>query len=232
MKLQDRPFTVVMYANEYKQICAWVLKNRFFETGGDLFGLWAGDRTAVVQLVLGPGKGCRRTSTSFYQDVSYLEKVGTQLTEAEGICHIGEWHSHHAIGLKEPSGGDQGTVWRNMPSYGLNRFLLFIANIESLHCVSVGSFLFEFDRQTNRALPVLQGKFQLLPHQSPFRQLFIPPCSRNPDDNILLDGAECTNTEDEIASWEEYSRSEDEICEIRPIMFLNESRVTCRCVIL
>ncbi|XP_015766791.1 PREDICTED: mitotic spindle assembly checkpoint protein MAD2B-like isoform X2 [Acropora digitifera] len=51
------------------------------------------------------------------------------------------------------------------------------------------------------------------------------------DDNFLLNGAECTNTEDEIASWEEYSRSADEICEMRP-MFLNASRVKCNCVIM
>ena len=95
----DEKFKVVIYANEYRQICAWVLEQEYLETGGDLFGLWKDDHTAVIQLALGPGKNCRRASASFYQDVNYLEKTGSQLIKKEGVCHIGEWHSHHKIGL-------------------------------------------------------------------------------------------------------------------------------------
>ena len=91
----EKQFTVAIYANEYKQICAWVLKNQTLETGGDLFGLWSDDDSAVIQLVLGPGRNCQRAVHSFYQDVAYLEKVGSNLTSNEGVCHIGEWHSHH-----------------------------------------------------------------------------------------------------------------------------------------
>jgi len=107
-------FKVLIYKSEYRQIQAWTAKFPNRETGGDLFGLWLDERTAVVQLVLGPGKNCRRTSVSFYQDVEYLERVGNQLTTKEGLCHIGEWHSHHTLGLTRPSGGDENTVWSNM----------------------------------------------------------------------------------------------------------------------
>lgn len=202
-----REFTVAIYANEYKQICAWVLENAVLETGGDLFGLWSGDHGAVIQLVLGPGQNCRRTSTSFYQDVDYLEKVGSHLTEKEGVCHIGEWHSHHTIGLKRPSGGDEGTVWRNMPGYGLGRFLLFIANIEppSRSGVSVGCFLFEFEGGTNRKLPVIQANFRLLPNESPFRSKYL---------NILRNGSEVNNSEAKISSFTVADGSK----KMRPVM--------------
>ena len=188
---EDKKFKVVIYANEYKQICAWVLQYGYLETGGDLFGLWKDDHTAVIQLVLGPGKNCRRASASFYQDVDYLEKAGSQLIKKEGVCHIGEWHSHHKIGLKRPSGGDEGTVWGNMPKYGLNRFVLFIANIETQinSAASVGCFLFE--RGTaDQSQRMTQGQFHLLPHESPLREKF---------QTDLKEGSETINVKEEIS---------------------------------
>ena len=187
---------MAIYANEYKQICAWVLKHQNLETGGDLFGLWSDVDSAVIQLVLGPGKNCQRATHSFYQDVAYLAEVGSNLTGKEGVCHIGEWHSHHTIGLKRPSGGDERTVWTNMPKYGLSRFLLFIANIEThasygCEAVSVGCFLFEFVKGTNEKLEVLQGKFHLMPNESPFRSERL---------SALEKGAECLNQNEDVKS--------------------------------
>ncbi|XP_022788209.1 uncharacterized protein LOC111328103 [Stylophora pistillata] len=194
----DEDFTVAIYGSEYKQICAWVFKNQDLETGGDLFGLWHDDHTAVIQFVLGPGKNCQRTTTSFFQDVEYLEKVGSHLTGKDGLCHIGEWHSHHKIGLKEPSSGDERTVWTNMPKYGLSRFVLFIANFEThksaYDSVGVGCFLFEGSETSHRRL--LPGRFKLLPTESPFRSTF----ARNSN---LMEGAEGLNEDNEIKSLDE-----------------------------
>ena len=168
--MQKRYFEVLIYEEDYKEMCAHVLRKPNIETGGDLFGLWQDERKAVVQLALGPGKRCRRTSTSFYQDVEYLDKVGSYLTQKEGVCHIGEWHSHHQLGLARPSGGDESTVWRNMPTYQLSRFVIFIANIEATgqsYKVNIGCFLFEIDRRGTQ-LPVKQGRFKILPSKNPF----------------------------------------------------------------
>lgn len=168
--MPKRYFEVLIYEEDYKEMCAHVLRKPNIETGGDLFGLWQDERKAVVQLALGPGKGCRRTSTSFYQDVEYLAKVGSYLTEKEGVCHIGEWHSHHQLGLARPSGGDEGTVWRNMPTYQLSRFVIFIANIEATgqsYKVNIGCFLFEIDGKGNQ-LPVKQGRFKIIASKNPF----------------------------------------------------------------
>ena len=215
--LNRRTFTVAIYADEYKEMCAWVLKNKTLETGGDLFGLWSEDGTAVIQLVLGPGQGCRRAVHSFYQDVPYLQRVGNHLTREEGLCHIGEWHSHHTIGLTRPSGGDEGTVWRNMPTYHLNRFILFIANIggHSSEEVSVGCFLFQFKGDTRKKLPVLQGKFQLLPKASPFR-------SKLQRANVLKQGAEDVNQEREIANLYQVSTNKNDKDQMRPLMALRQ----------
>ena len=169
-KRDNRKFEVVIYEEDYKELCAWVLRKPNIETGGDLFGLWADEYNAVIQFALGPGKKCRRTTASFYQDVDYLAEVGSYLTKNEGVCHIGEWHSHHQHGLARPSGGDENTVWNNMPTYKLKRFVIFIANIEAsrqYYSVNIGCFLFEFDSDGER-LPVIQGKFKILHGENPF----------------------------------------------------------------
>ena len=169
-------FNVVIYESDYKQLCTWVLKKTDIETGGDLFGLWADKHTAVIQFVVGPGQNCRRSSVSFYQDINYLEKTGEHMTLREGVCHIGEWHSHHQLGLARPSGGDENTVWNNMPTYNLKRFVIFIANLEQLrkdsYNVNIGCFLFELESVNGKEkqLPVLQGTFKILKNENPLNR--------------------------------------------------------------
>jgi hypothetical protein len=160
-------FTVYMYAKEYEYLTWLVLQFQATETGGDLFGVWQDERTAVVQFVLGPGKECRRTTTSFFQDVTYLDNVGRDFTTNEGICNIGEWHSHHRIGLAYPSSGDQNTVWGNMGEVGGGRFLVFIANIQYVNSVKVGCFMFN-----NATGKMTEGKIKQLPNCSPMRHKF------------------------------------------------------------
>ena len=168
-----RNFEVVIYEEDFKQLCAWVLKKTNIETGGDLFGLWADKHTAVIQFVVGPGQNCRRSSVSFYQDINYLEKIGEHMTKSEGVCHIGEWHSHHQLGLARPSGGDENTVWNNMPTYNLKRFVIFIANLEQSekdsYSVNIGCFLFELEsvNGNEKRLPVSQGTFKILQKENP-----------------------------------------------------------------
>ena len=191
---RHRDFKVLIYERDYKELCAWVLKCENIETGGDLFGVWADKRTAVIQLVVGPGKQCRRTSVSFYQDVPYLERVGSYVTQHEGLCHIGEWHSHHRMGLARPSGGDERTVWSNMPSYKLNRFVIFIANIQSARNsdnVNIGCFLFEIETKSYQELPIVKGEFEILPARNPFS-------AKREVLEHMSDGAEIQNKEDEL----------------------------------
>ena len=157
-------FEVYINEGEMYQINQWVFKHKNIETGGDLFGLWLDDHTAVVQFVLGPGKNCRRTTTSFFQDVQYLQEAGSYLTDKHGLCNIGQWHSHHRINLPKPSHGDENTVWGNMPVLGLNRYIVFIANIT--HKVTVNCFLFHYK---DRKRLLTKGQFKYLHGNSPLR---------------------------------------------------------------
>ncbi len=172
-EVDSRPkFTVYIDEGEQAQIEEWVGLKQRTETGGDLFGLWVNNHTAVVQFVLGPGQNCARTSVSFYQDIEYLREAGNYLTQQHGLCNIGQWHSHHRLSLTRPSGGDENTVWGNMPNLGLNRYIVFIATINGYDKstkVSINPYLFEINQRGAR-LPVASGILKVLKGQeSPFR---------------------------------------------------------------
>jgi len=137
----NRDFKVFMFKEDYQMMENLVLEYPHLETGGDLFGLWTSNGDAVLHVVLGPGRNCKRTGASFYQDIPYLERNGDLLTQDYMLCHIGEWHSHHQLRLFEPSGGDSSTVIRNYPR-GTRGFLLIIANIVSPREVKLSPYLY------------------------------------------------------------------------------------------
>ena len=160
-------FKVFMYDSELNFLKWLVMQKPDIETGGDLFGLWQDKDTAVVQFILGPGQGCSRTKHSFHQNVEYLANAGQYLTTHEGLCNIGEWHSHHRIGLRVPSGGDRDTVWKNLRSVSGGQFLLFIANIQESNrgrSVEVRCFLFNI-----KSRRMSRGELIPLPRCNPFR---------------------------------------------------------------
>ena len=174
---QRAPFVAYVYENDYEEIQKLVQFYPNIETGGDLFGLWKDERTVIIQQFIGPGKECHRTTTSFHQDIEYLHKVGSLITTKEGLCNVGEWHSHHQIAMPHPSDGDRRTVFSNMPHLGLERFVLFIATIESksysgkkrshqikLDDIKLRPFLFLDSTQK-----MVEGEIELIPDSNPHR---------------------------------------------------------------
>ena len=65
-------FTLHIYEDEWSSICELVKAHSDIETGGDLFGVWETNDTAVIKLVLGAGENCRRTAVSFIQVVMFM----------------------------------------------------------------------------------------------------------------------------------------------------------------
>ena len=152
-----RELKVYLFQEDFEMMKDLVLRYPNVETGGDLFGLWTSDGDAVLHMVLGPGKNCKRTATSFYQDIPYLQEKGELLTTKYMLCHIGEWHSHHQLHLYEPSHGDSSTVIRHYP-HGTCGFLLIIANISSPDTVLLSPYLY-----TARSQYDFYQKGQLVP---------------------------------------------------------------------
>ena len=160
-------FKVFMFKEDIERMEKYIRAYPHLETGGDLFGLWTSNGDAVIHVVLGPGKNCKRTGTSFYQDIPYLQRNGNLLTQNYLLCHIGEWHSHHQLRLFQPSQGDSTTVIRHYPR-GTYGFLLIIGNIERSDSVTLSPYLYterstySFDRK---------GIIEHLHNESPFNKI-------------------------------------------------------------
>ena len=160
-------FKVFMFKEDIERMEKYIRAYPHQETGGDLFGLWTSSGDAVIHVVLGPGKNCKRTGTSFYQDIPYLHRNGNLLTQDYLLCHIGEWHSHHQLQLFQPSQGDSTTVIRHYPK-GTHGFLLIIGNIERSGSVKLSPYLYtersiySFDRK---------GTLEHLRIESPFSKI-------------------------------------------------------------
>jgi hypothetical protein len=125
--LAKRPSeTALIYQGELDYISRCILDSPSIETGGELFGYWTASGAPVVLYAIGPGPRANHETSFFNQDVDYLVTVGNRLISRFGLQHIGEWHSHHSLGLDRPSGHDASTVANGIASQGLGRFLLAI----------------------------------------------------------------------------------------------------------
>ncbi len=99
-------------------------------------------------------------------------RAGEVLRKRHGLQHIGEWHSHHQLGLAVPSSGDERTVFRALDRYEFPNFLLCITNLreqkswaKQQYEVNVGGFLFTRHRSLYQT-----GAWVVLPGESPIRE--------------------------------------------------------------
>ena len=120
----------VIFKSEFDFISSCILDYPNTETGGQLFGYWTAGGTPIVLYAIGPGRNANHQRTFFNQDVDYLVNVGHELKARFGICHIGEWHSHHKLGLARPSGHDVNTMISTIREKNLGHFLLCIGNCD------------------------------------------------------------------------------------------------------
>ena len=118
----------IIYRSEIDFVSRCILDCPNFETGGELFGFWTAGGIPVVLFAIGPGPNANHQITFFNQDIAYLEDVGRYLFRKYGLLHIGEWHSHHGLGLAQPSGHDTETMASSISNNHLGRFLMGLGN--------------------------------------------------------------------------------------------------------
>ena len=157
---------VLIYESEARQIAEHTDRWPDLETGGDLFGYWTHSHAAVISFVVGPGSSSRHGETSFYQDEFYLQDLGADLFRHHGLQHIGAWHSHHQLGLNEPSSKDIRTVQSGIRSCDWSRFLLMITTLDTAGMVFANYYMVL--RGHDAPIPL---RIIVLPGISPFRQL-------------------------------------------------------------
>lgn len=145
---------VLMSQGEMDILSRYILDYPNIETGGQLFGYWTFDGNPVVLFVLGPGPNARHYSTFFMQDLEYLKERAQLLKSVYGLDHIGEWHSHHQLGLSRPSGHDSNNIATNMRKLGYSKFLLCIgtcSNTESM----INAYMFDSSKEEYDNVPWL-----------------------------------------------------------------------------
>lgn len=159
------PDAVVVFQSELDYLSRCILDYPNIETGGQLFGYWTSAGVPVVLYVLGPGDNANHQHAFFNQDVEYLEQVGRLLTNEFGLQHIGEWHSHHQLGLAHPSFHDARNIRESMQHYGLSRFLLCIGNCTETTS-TVNAFNFAGTSPVYR-----EAQWEVMAMDSPFRKV-------------------------------------------------------------
>lgn len=158
--------TAIIYRSELDYLSRCVLDYPNIETGGQLFGFWTNQGVPVVMYVIGPGRNANHQPTFFNQDSDYLLTVGNALLDKFGLCHIGEWHSHHQLGLARPSGHDARTMHHGLARIPQRRLLLCICNYENGRS-TVNPYNFHENDMTG----YVDAKWQVIDIQSPFRKL-------------------------------------------------------------
>ena len=131
------PRKAIIFKSELAFICKHILEYPDIETGGELFGYWTSEGAPVILYAIGAGPKANHQVTFFNQDKGYLLSEGKILKERYGLQHIGEWHSHHKLGLARPSRHDAHTMISTIQEMHLGRFLLCIGNCtDSTSCLN------------------------------------------------------------------------------------------------
>lgn len=103
-------YQVYIYESEFKLIIAEAQQYPNKETGGSLFGSYTHGGMFVIWLALGPGQKASGSGGEFQQDPSFITQCQQYLMDKYALQYIGGWHSHHRLGLKEPSRGDVDAI--------------------------------------------------------------------------------------------------------------------------
>jgi hypothetical protein len=169
-KVQQRPMCAsadaIIYKSEMEFVSRCILDYPNIETGGQMFGYWTDNGTPVVLYTIGPGPRANHQTAFFNQDINYLESVGNILTQKYGLQHIGEWHSHHQLGLARPSVHDASSMANGLLSSGRERFLLCIGN-----CTSTTTSLNPFNFVSGEGTRYVDAQWVIKHVDSPFRAI-------------------------------------------------------------
>ena len=152
-----------IFKSDLEYISKCILDYPDIETGGDFFGFWNNLGLPVIQYVTGPGEKSYHNIAFFKQDIDFLQKAGNAAYKCFGMQHIGSWHSHHKLGLAQPSGHDCQTMANAIKNNNLNQFFMILGNIRE-DGTTVNGFLFDHLNRSNYH----ETKWRILNRENPF----------------------------------------------------------------
>ena len=102
------------------------------ETGGEAFGTYTRAGRMCILYATGPGEDALHTSCHFRQDLDQFHRNQTLLWHDWGLQLLGNYHSHHTLGLEAPS-SDDATNTTNLANRGhLKEILQLVVTYEYL----------------------------------------------------------------------------------------------------
>ena len=139
------PTAAMMYKSEMNAIREYVLDYPDRETGGSMYGWYSETGLPIIALVTGPGRNAMHHSVRFHADEGYSMEFGSAVVDY-GLQHIGEWHSHHRMGLNYPSDIDCQAMSNSLSDANstTKRFLCGVANIVGTE-VTLNTFFFSVE---------------------------------------------------------------------------------------
>jgi hypothetical protein len=157
---------VHIYESEYRAIIAATRLFIHEETGGDLYGSFTHAGMPVIWLASGPGPHVRRNSVHFEQDSAFTTDWQRKLKDDFGLQFIGTWHSHHRLGLREPSSGDREAARTYARNHNRQKTLEIIVTYERRDEVALWPYFYPNAQQERW----VESTFVVLPRTSPIRQ--------------------------------------------------------------
>ncbi|MDM8542787.1 hypothetical protein QUF90_17060 [Desulfococcaceae bacterium HSG9] len=156
---------VYIYESEHSSILAEVQQHPNIETGGDLFGTFSHGDMPVIWWATRPGPNALRKMAEFRQDVGFTTKWQKYLMDNFALQYIGSWHSHHKLGLKQPSKGDEQAAQNYARRHNRHRTLEIIVTFEK-EKITLRPYFYP-DAQTKGWV---EAEFRTLKGKSPIRQ--------------------------------------------------------------
>ena len=144
-----------IYESEAREIVSLARQYDGIETSWHLFGTYSPSGDIVVLYVLDCGPNAVHEATFCKSDEDYLEREGSRLVKRYGMCHIGDGHSHHRLGLNEPSGHDQKATYEGMRKCGLQRYVQMIVTYDK--STRFNAFMFNLDGYERMRMEILMG---------------------------------------------------------------------------
>lgn len=168
-------YLVRVYESELALIADETREYTELETGGSLFGLFSHGGSPTIFLATRPAGQVQRSATSIELDPDVTRRLEETVWERYGVQCIGMWHSHHWLGLLEPSGGDRERTRRYAQKYNRPQYIEVLANFKGEqssrvrrddHEVQLTPFFYLDARNLARA----ETTFEVLPGVSPLRR--------------------------------------------------------------
>jgi hypothetical protein len=121
---------IVIWESEIRYMAGIAARWGPVETGGEVYGLLSHAGRPEAMIASGPGPESIHEVAQFRQDITFFQKVNVFLRNHFGLLYMGNFHSHHILGIKGPTRRDVRSTNSIAQRNGFGRLVQFILTFE------------------------------------------------------------------------------------------------------